>query len=70
MTQPQLPDSAVTWFRELERRLQQVEMLKSTAPVPHGATLPDAGERANQLFVQEGTPYTLHYSDGTTWHAL
>jgi hypothetical protein len=67
MSNPVLPDSAAAYFRELERRLLQAQM---PAPIAHGPVLPDAGERANQLFVLEGVTHSLYYSDGSAWHAV
>jgi hypothetical protein len=70
MTQPQLPPSAAAYFRDLERRLTEMEKLRSQLPVPHGPTLPNAAERANQLFVLDGPPPVLHYSNGVNWTTI
>jgi hypothetical protein len=70
MTQPQLPPSAASYFRDLERRISELEKLRSQLPIPHGPTLPNAGERNNQLFVLDGPPPVLHYSNGTGWSSL
>jgi hypothetical protein len=70
MTQPDLPPSATVFFRELERRVTRLENLYSNPIIPHGPTLPNAAERTNQLFVLDGPPPVLHYSNGTGWSSL
>jgi hypothetical protein len=72
MTQPDLPPSATAFFRDLERRVTELERIYSNPIIPNGPTLPRAGDRANQLFlVRDATAgLSLHFSNGTEWFPL